>query len=36
VRLAGNTVLWERNGLTLRIEDALSRDQTLRIAESMR
>lgn len=36
LRLAGNTLLWEQNGLTLRLESALSKDEALRIAESVR
>jgi hypothetical protein len=36
IRLAGNTLLWEQDGLTLRIESALSKEQALRIAESVR
>jgi hypothetical protein len=35
-RLAGNTLLWERDGVTYRLESALSRDEAIRIAESMR
>jgi hypothetical protein len=35
-RLAGNTLLWEQNGLTLRLESALDRDDSIRIAESLR
>ena len=36
-RLAGNTLLVERaDGLLLRIEGRISRDQAVRIAESMR
>ena len=35
-RLAGNTLLWERDGITYRLESALSRDEALRIAESLR
>ena len=35
-RLAGNVLLWERNGLTLRIESQLPRAQAVRVAESMR
>src|SRR6266542_2651604 len=31
-RLAGNTLLWEQNGLTLRLESALERDESIRIA----
>jgi hypothetical protein len=34
-RLAGNTLLWKRGPLTLRIEGDLSRSEALRIAESM-
>jgi hypothetical protein len=35
-RLAGNTLLWEQNGLTLRLESGLDRDNAIRIAESLR
>ena len=35
-RLAGNVLLWEDDGITLRIEAVLSREETLAIAESMR
>jgi hypothetical protein len=35
-RLAGNTLVWQRGELTLRIEGELSRQEALRIAESMR
>jgi hypothetical protein len=35
-RLAGNTLLWRRGPLTLRIEGDLSKSEALRIAESMR
>jgi hypothetical protein len=35
-RLAGNTLIWQRGELTLRIEGEISRDEALRIAESMR
>ncbi len=35
-RLAGNTLLWEQNGLTLRLESSLDRDAAIRIAESLR
>lgn len=35
-RLAGNVLLWERNGLTLRIESQLPRAQAVRVADSMR
>jgi hypothetical protein len=33
-RSAGNTLLWEQDGLTLRIETALSRDEAVAIAET--
>lgn len=32
-RLAGNTLLWEQDGLTLRLESSLTKDEALRIAE---
>jgi hypothetical protein len=35
-RLAGNTLLWARDGVTLRLESALDRDEAIRIAESLR
>jgi hypothetical protein len=35
IRLAGNVLLWEENGVTIRIESALPRDVVLRIAESL-
>jgi hypothetical protein len=35
-RLAANTLLWERDGITYRIESSLDLDAALRIAESMR
>ncbi|MEA2290203.1 MAG: hypothetical protein QOD55_2200 [Solirubrobacteraceae bacterium] len=35
-RLAGNTVLWERDGVTYRLESALGRDGALRLARSVR
>jgi RNA polymerase sigma factor (sigma-70 family) len=35
LRLAGNTLLWEQGGLTLRLELAGSREQALRIAAAM-
>jgi hypothetical protein len=35
VRLAGNVLLWEENGVTMRIESALPRADVLRIAESL-
>ena len=34
-RLAGNTLLWTRGPLTLRIEGDLSKEEAIRIAESM-
>jgi hypothetical protein len=36
VRLAGNTLLWERNGITFRLEADISKQQALRIAASIR
>lgn len=36
IRLAGNTLLWQRGSLTLRLESALDRDSAIAIAESMR
>ncbi|MEA2290426.1 MAG: hypothetical protein QOD55_2423 [Solirubrobacteraceae bacterium] len=35
-RLAGNTVLWARDGVTYRLESALGRDAALRLARSVR
>jgi hypothetical protein len=35
-RLAGNVLLWEQDGLTLRLESELSLDEALAIAESVR
>jgi hypothetical protein len=35
-RLAGNTLIWQRGKLTLRLEGELSKQQAIRIAESMR
>ena len=35
-RLAGNTLLWEQNGSTLRLESGLDRDAAIRLAESLR
>ena len=35
-RLAGNVLLWEQGGLTLRLESTLSLDEALAIAESVR
>jgi hypothetical protein len=36
VRLAGNVLLWEQSGLTLRVEGAFPKDQALRIAASVK
>ncbi len=36
LRVAGNVLVWERGDLTLRFESALSKEASLRIAESMR
>ncbi len=36
LRVAGNVLVWERDGVTFRFESALSKDAALRIAESMR
>jgi hypothetical protein len=33
-RLAGNTLVWERGGLTLRLEGDLSKPAAIRLAES--
>jgi hypothetical protein len=35
LRLAGNVLLWEVNGITVRIESALPRDDVVRIADAM-
>jgi hypothetical protein len=35
-RLAGNTLIWQRGELTLRLEGELSQAEAIRIAESMR
>jgi len=35
-RLAGNTLIWQRGDLTLRLEAQIPREEALRIAESMR
>jgi hypothetical protein len=35
-RLAGNTLIWQRGDLTLRLEGQLSRQEALAIAESLR
>jgi len=34
-RLAGNTLLWQRGSLTLRVESGLSKAEAVRIAESL-
>ena len=34
-RLAGNVLIWEQDGVTLRLESALSREDALAIAESV-
>jgi hypothetical protein len=34
-RLAGNVLLWEQDGVTLRLESALSRENAVAIAESL-
>jgi hypothetical protein len=36
VRLAGDVLLWERGGLTLRIEGGQTRDAAVRSAVSVR
>jgi hypothetical protein len=36
LRLAGNTLLWEQNGVTMRLEAQVARDQALRIASTFR
>ena len=36
LRLEGNVLLWVRDGVTLRIESALSRDEAIHVAESIR
>jgi hypothetical protein len=35
-RLAGNTLIWQRGDLTLRLEGELPKEEAIRIAESMR
>ena len=35
-RLAGNTLLWQRSDVTLRLESALPMEEAIRIAESIR
>jgi len=34
-RLAGHALLWQRNGVTYRMESALTLDQSIGLAESM-
>jgi hypothetical protein len=36
LRLEGTVLLWVRNGVTMRIESGLSRDEAIRVAESIR
>jgi hypothetical protein len=36
LRLSDNVLLWERGEVTLRLESALGRDDSLRIARSAR
>ena len=36
IRLVGNTLVWQQGGLIVRLETALSKDETLRIAASVR
>jgi hypothetical protein len=36
LRLEGDVLLWVHDGVTLRIESALSRDEAIRVAESIR
>ena len=36
LRLAGNTLLWEQDGVTFRLEAQVARDEALRIASSFR
>lgn len=35
-RLAGNTLVWQRGDITVRLESALSRDEAVRLAEDLR
>ena len=35
-RLVGNTLLWERDGITFRVESGLDQQTAIRIAESIR
>jgi hypothetical protein len=36
IRLAANTLIWEQGELTFRLEGELSKEEALRIAESVR
>jgi len=36
LRLAGNTLIWEQDGVTFRLEAQVSREDALRIAASFR
>lgn len=36
LRLAGNTLIWEQDGVTLRLEAQVTRDEAIRIAASFR
>ena len=36
LRLAGNTLIWEQGGVTIRLEAALTRDQAIRLASTVR
>jgi hypothetical protein len=36
LRLAGNTLIWEQDGVTLRLEASVTKDQALRVAASVR
>jgi hypothetical protein len=36
LRLSDNVLLWERGSVTMRLESALGRDDSLRIARSAR
>ena len=36
IRLAGNTLIWEQDGLTLRLEADVSKEEALRVAATMR
>jgi hypothetical protein len=35
MRLVGDTLIWERDGLLLRLESGLSREQAIELAESI-